>query len=673
MQKTVQKILMALIVMVMAAVATIVVIKPSIHSNHHQVYQEAFSSLENHFLRLSENAYKISQGGIAHYDFIQANLVKLKRVANALVFTPDYLDPNTQTQLQNKAEEIIAASEELDSQVVEFMRVNSLLNNSKTYLPILIHEYKLNESTMHMKQMLSLLEKQLMQFQSGSENITGQDVLNTYEAVKKFNQNISISNIVNLKTHIQLVLEYQVRVDDTLTQISNSSIQNLINDTRKLYLGSYDETNHFTELLTSILIGLVVVLLLLVAISMMLVQRSSKAAEAASQDLEVKLRELDQQKQVADNQVTEIKQAQAEVAVHQKKAEDNNAKLSLAISEMNQLMQKVAQGNFSERLQESDFEGDLAQLRSSVHNALDILQASMKEIGDVASNLSNGDLSSKINGQYGGELDQVKQSINGSIENLSQLISQVSDASINIQHKIVQVKHDSNEVANSSERQSSTLMSTMQAVDDTSAKIKSNTENTRHATNITHEQATALNDGLQVMNQMIEAMDDIKHSSEKIVDIINLIDSIAFQTNLLALNAAVEAARAGEQGRGFAVVAGEVRNLAGKSADAAKDISTLISDSNNKVQTGVDLVNHVNTSLESIKQKVVILQEAVESIDQASNDQSHSAQNIIHAVSEAENISKQNSQMIQQTAQQINGMVDTAQTLDQLVKAFKLH
>ncbi|HHT00154.1 MAG TPA: hypothetical protein ENK73_04775 [Thiomicrospira sp.] len=673
MQKMTQNILMALIILVMITVATIVVIKPHIHSNHHQAYQEAFSSLENHFLRLSENSYKISQGGVAHYDFIQANLVKLKRVANALVFTPDYLDEKTQMQLQAKAEEIIAAAETLDNQIVEFMRVNSLLNNSKIYLPILLHEYKLNESTMYMKEMLNLLEKQLMQFQNGREDTTAQDVLNTYESVKKFNENISTANIINLKTHIQLVLEYQVKVDEILEKVSSSPIQKLIKDTRKLYLNSYEQTNNFTEQLTSILIGLVIVLLVLVAIMMILVQRSTKAATAASNDLEIKLHELDQQKQLADKQVSEIRQAQEEVAVHQKKAEENNAKLSLAISQMNQLMQKVAQGNFSERLKESDFEGDLAQLRSSVHNALDMLQASMKEIGSVASNLSNGDLSNKINGQYGGELDQVKNSINGSIENLSRLISQVSDASINIQHKIVQVKEDSNEVASSSERQSSTLMSTMQAVDDTSAKIKSNTENTRHATNITNEQATALNDGMQVMNQMVEAMDDIKHSSEKIVDIINLIDSIAFQTNLLALNAAVEAARAGEQGRGFAVVAGEVRSLAGKSADAAKDISTLISDSNSKVQAGVDLVNHVNTSLESIKQKVVVLQEAVESIDQASNDQSHSAQNIIHAVSEAENISKQNSQMIQQTAQQINEMVDTAQTLEQLVKAFKLH
>lgn len=673
MQKMTQNIMMVLILAVMVAVAVIIAMKPTIHANHHQAYQEAFSQLKIHYLRLSENAYKITQGGVGHYDFIQANLVKLKRVSEAMEFVPDYLDESAKQSLKSQSQTILTEAQQLDNDIVEFMRVNSLLNNSVAYLPILLHEYKLNESTLHMKEMLNLLEKQLMLFQDGNEKVSAEAILATFASVEKFNENISTANLVNLKTHINLVLEYQVAVDSILDKVSTSPILDAITSMRKNYLKEYEKVFSFTEQLTAMLIALAVVLLVLVGINMLLVQRSQSSADKANKDLEIKLNELDQQKKFAENQISETKRAQAEVAKHQEEAEASNKELSLAISKMNQLMQKVAEGNFSERLNETDFSGDLVPLRSSVHSALDTLQASMKEISQVASNLSEGDLSHKIIGEYGGELNQVKTSINGSIENLSQLIAKVSTASVEIQHKIQQVKTDSNEVASSSERQSSTLMSTMQAVDDTSAKIKQNNENTRQATSITSEQATALNEGMQVMSEMVSAMDDIKHSSEKIVDIINLIDSIAFQTNLLALNAAVEAARAGEQGRGFAVVAGEVRSLAGKSADAAKDISSLISDSNTKVQTGVDLVNNVNESLESVKQKVVVLQEAVESIDQASHDQSHSAQNIIHAVSEAENISQQNSQMIQRTAQQINEMVNTAQTLEQLVKAFKLH
>ena len=673
MQGLTQKILLSLIGFIILAVIAVVFMKPSINVQHHEEYQKAFSNLDKYYLKTSENAYKITQGGIGHYDFLQGNLVKLKRFSNAMIYTPDYIDAETAVKLQQEVTDIINQVETIDQDIVEFMRVNSLLNNSKTYLPILLREYKISETTMHMKQLLTYLEKQLMQYTSGDETVTQQQILSTFTTIKRFSTGITQANMINLETHIKIVLDYQVAVNKILQKINDSGFEATVLKAQQTYNQTYQKTYSLTVLLSDILIGLVIALLILIGILVALVNKSSKDAAKSSDDLAIKLSELDQQKQLADQQVAEIKKVQAEVAIHQKNAEDNNAKLSLAITKMNQLMDKVAEGNFSERLDSADFEGDLTQLRSSVHNALDTLQASMKEISDVASNLSNGDLSSKITGHYGGELNQVKNSINGSIENLSQLIAKVSDASVTIQNKIVQIKRDSSDVAQSSERQSSTLMSTMQAVDDTSEKIKSNTDNTRHATTVTNEQASALNNGMQVMTQMVEAMDDIKNSSEKIVDIINLIDSIAFQTNLLALNAAVEAARAGEQGRGFAVVAGEVRNLAGKSADAAKDISTLISDSNTKVQTGVDLVRSVNESLESIKQKVVILQDAVQSIDEASHDQSQSAQNIIHAVSEAENISKHNSQLIHQTAQQIDDMVDTTQTLEQLVKAFKLH
>jgi len=672
MQTMSQKVVIFLIVLIMFAVGAVIVIKPSINIDHHEQYQNAFSKLENHYLRMSENSFKAAQGNVGHYDFIQANLVKLKRFASAMEFTPDYLDSNTQATLKTSVKKIVDDVEALDQLSVEFMRVNSLLNNSKMYLPILINEYRIEEKTMHMKQLLSFLEKQLMLYQSGNESITEDQILQTFETIGKHTRTISEGNLVNLKTHILIVLQYQKSVVDILKRISESEVEKSIQSASKIYSHAYQETNELTLLLTNVLLGLVVALLVLVGVLVVNVQRSNKQAEKASANLKIKLSELDQQKQVADKQVEDIKAAQTEVANHQKESEENNAKLVVAIDHINTLMEQVANGHFSERLNESEFEGNLVNLRTSVHSALDTLQASMKEIGEVSAKLSNGDLSTKINGQYSGELGQVKNAINGSIENLAKLISQVSSVSTGIQHQISQVRSDSENVSQSSSRQSETLISTMNAVDDTTDKIKSNTQNTQHATQITSEQVKVLNDGMAVMTDMVTAMDDIKHSSERIVDIINLIDSIAFQTNLLALNAAVEAARAGEQGRGFAVVAGEVRNLAGKSADAAKDISSLIEDSNKKVQTGVDLVNNVNESLDNIKQKVEMLQDAVQSINEASIEQSHSAQNITQAVSEAENISKQNSQMIQNTVRQMNQMVEASQELDTVVRSFKL-
>jgi len=664
--------LITLIGAILVGVLTIVAIKPSINEAHNKDYLQGFSKLENFFLRASENAYKAGQGGIGHYDFLQANMVKLRRQAHAMRYVPEFLDEDVKAQMQQYAQIIVKEADLLDQQISDFMKINSLLKNSRGYFPELIRVDRLSENTMQMKQLITNLESMLYQYIEGNVNVPKSQIIVTLSLIDRFKKSLSQQSFNNLKTHVNLILNYQDHVNSLLTQISNSEIEQAIETAHDYYVQEHRKVNDFIVLLANLLIGLVLLMLILVGILMLQIRQASKKAMEASQNLEVKLGELDKQKKLSDEKVIEANRAQTAVALHQQEADANNEKLKRAIQSMGRLMNEVAQGNFSVRLDAEEFEGDLGKLKDCVHDTLDRLHDFMKELTGVSEKLSNGDLTTKMLGEYGGELHQVKQTLNGSLDNLANLVGQVMQASSSIQAQIIQVRTDSESVAQSSTQQAATLQNTMQAVDETTDKIRSNTQNTQKANVITQEQVTALNAGVQEMQKLVVAMDNIKDASEKIVDIINLIDSIAFQTNLLALNAAVEAARAGEQGRGFAVVAGEVRSLAGKSADAAKEISTLISASNEKVNTGVELVNGVNQSLEMIKHKVEVLQSSVSEINTASLEQSQSAQNITQAVSEAENISNHNTQLIQRTAQQINSMNESVQQLENVVSAFKL-
>lgn len=665
------KLLMGAIALVFASVVAILLLKPSVNTQHHEKYASGLEGLESLFLSVSKDAYKQSMLG-GSYDAVQASMVSIMQKTEALVYAPTFLSPTAKGELNISLQTLKASSHELDSNVVSFMRVSSLLQNSKTYLPQLIREYKVKEDTMHLKQLFNFLETQIFEYISSRNSVTADAAMLTLSSIDKYKNVVTDAEMSLLRTHVSLVINYEKRIENILNAVSSSEFENSLADTTKIYRAEYYRVTQLEALLTDILIGLVLFLLLLIGFLLRGAHAGAKLQEQAAVNMKAKLVELDEQKAISDKLVSEAQVVQAAMAEQQKNIEESNHKLTLAINSVSDLMSKVSGGDFSSRLDGALFSGDLSGLRASVDKTLDTLQGYMKELSTVSVKLSEGDLTLKIEGVYEGELLLVQNSLNHSVDNLFGLISQVSEASIEIQSQIKEVNISSESIASGSRTQANRLGETMNSVAATTEKISNTSENTMEATKLTDIQVVKLNEGMTVMGELVVAMDDIKHSSEAIVDIIKLIDSIAFQTNLLALNAAVEAARAGEQGRGFAVVAGEVRNLAGKSADAAKDISKIISASNIKVGNGVSLVGNVNDSLKSIKDNTESLQSIMTIVNCDSLEQKASVTKIANSVTEADVISKNNMSLVDNTVNQVGSVSTAAENLRNAVSSFKI-
>jgi methyl-accepting chemotaxis protein len=202
--------------------------------------------------------------------------------------------------------------------------------------------------------------------------------------------------------------------------------------------------------------------------------------------------------------------------------------------------------------------------------------------------------------------------------------------------------------------------------------VKQNTENAKQANQLALSASHIASQGGDVVRQVVDTMNSINESSRKIVDIISVIDGIAFQTNILALNAAVEAARAGEQGRGFAVVASEVRSLAQRSAAAAKEIKTLIDDSVDKVGSGSKLVQQAGTTMSDIVTSVQKVTDIVGEIASASEEQSSGISQVNQAVSQMDDVTQQNAALVEEAAAAAQALQDQAETLEQVVSVFKL-
>lgn len=286
--------------------------------------------------------------------------------------------------------------------------------------------------------------------------------------------------------------------------------------------------------------------------------------------------------------------------------------------------------------------------------------------------MSAGDLSGKIQSHGENEIGQMTQSLRVLQTNIKLLVGQIKQATEQVSQGANEIAIGNHDLSARTETQASSLEETASSIEELTSTVKQNADNAHKATDIVVETAAFADKGGQVVANVVQTMGSIKESSAKIADIIGVIDGIAFQTNILALNAAVEAARAGEQGRGFAVVASEVRALAQRSANAAKEIKTLINDSVEKVSLGSQQVDEAGKNMTEIVNDVKRAAEVMRDITIASHEQSAGIDLINQAMTQMDDMTQQNAALVEQAAAAADSMKMQAIGLSELVNTFKL-
>jgi methyl-accepting chemotaxis protein len=360
---------------------------------------------------------------------------------------------------------------------------------------------------------------------------------------------------------------------------------------------------------------------------------------------------------------------------YRKVMEGLNATLDAIVTPLNMAadcVESIARGDIPANITDS-YNGDFNNIKNNLNQCIDAVNRLVSDTNMLAEAASEGRIMARADvTQHQGDFRKIVEGVNATLETIVEPILAVKTAVETINTAAGEISSGNSDLSSRTEQQASTLEETAASMEELAGTVKNNAENAKQANQLALTASGVAVKGGEVVSEVVATMSAINTSAKKIEDIISVIDGIAFQTNILALNAAVEAARAGEQGRGFAVVAGEVRNLAQRSAGAAKEIKELITDSVSKTAEGTKQVENAGKTMEEVVTSVKRVADIISEIAAASVEQSAGINQVNTAVTSMDEATQQNAALVEQAAAAAESLVDQVNALTDVISVFKL-
>ncbi|NOX74950.1 MAG: hypothetical protein GXP03_15465 [Alphaproteobacteria bacterium] len=400
--------------------------------------------------------------------------------------------------------------------------------------------------------------------------------------------------------------------------------------------------------------------------------QAEDAKRIAEHEAEMLAAERREQERLHEAERLEAEAEKNRITKRDAEAEALRQREQMSAREISTVVAACAEGDFSQTLNTSDKEGVFAEICDGINRIGEVSNFGLEEIKIALDALSKGDLTHKMNGDFKGIFAEIQGAVNRTIQSLARSVNQIGQSSNVIRNSTREVAESADNMAKRTEHSAATLEQTSTEIHTLAENVSKSVELAKDADHAAAEIQVQANESDQIVQDTVNAMHEIQASTAAIQKTISMIDDITFQTNLLALNAGVEAARAGDAGRGFAVVAAEVRDLAARSSDAAREIAQLIASSERQVQKGVSMVDQTGAAFKAIAEGVTAISGQIAKISASAIEQSNSISEINQATQQLDNVTQQNAAMFQETTATSVALQHETENLAQVISAFKL-